>query len=295
MKRALPERLAARLFDDPAEREAFVAALAAGDSARPVEVVEAAEPDSQLPDWVPGFVGLRSGAARAYGLDLSSVWEMQPLSVVGPVRRMLDLCAAPGGKSVLASHWVRPECHLANEVVPKRLGILRHNLARCRVAAFTQRLPPVGWASRAPGSFDLVLVDAPCSGQSLVARGVENPGCFHPSTLKGNAMRQRGILAAAAACVAPGGWLLYSTCTFAPEENEKNMAWFGKRQPGFHALELDAMARWRSPLGRVPGYRLGPHEGLGSGGFCCLWRRDGEPGELPPLDPELLAFPVNDA
>ena len=297
MKSALRERLAARLFDVPEERAAFEAALEAGASARRVEVVGGpAGPRGGLPEWVPAFVREKDGAGEgegAYGLDLSSVWEMLPLGEIGrPVRRLLDLCAAPGGKSLLAARWVEPEFHLANEVVPKRLGILRHNLARCGVAAFTQRLMPERLAELAAAAFDLVLVDAPCSGQSLLARGIENPGCFHPATVKGNAMRQRKILAAAARCVAPGGWMLFTTCTFAPDENEKNVGWFTKRHDGFEPVAVASMERWRSRLGGEACYRLGPHEGLGAGGFACLLRRHGEAGDLPELAAELTAFPV---
>lgn len=295
MKSALPGRLAARLFETPGEREEFLSALAAGVSARPVEVAGGNGCDGGgLPEWVPAFVRERqAGDESAYGLDLSSVWEMRPLEMVGrPVRRLLDLCAAPGGKSLLAARWVAPEFHLANELVPKRLGILRHNLARCGVTAFTQRLDPRQLADAAPAGFDLVLVDAPCSGQSLVARGIENQGCFHPATIKGNAMRQRGILASAAACVAPGGWLLYSTCTFSPDENEKNMVWFGRKQVDFEALAVAGMEAWQSARAPHPCYTLYPHQGLGSGGFCCLWQRRGGPAALPELDPALSAYPV---
>lgn len=299
MKSALRERLAARLFDVPAEREAFEAALAAGTSARRVEVVrDGTVSRGDLPEWVPDFVREKRGTEEgedgaAYGLDLSSVWEMLPLGEIArPVRRLLDVCAAPGGKSMLASRWLEPEFHLANEVVPKRLGILRHNLARCGVAAFTQRLMPERLGEAGAGAFDVVLVDAPCSGQSLVARGIENPGCFHPATVKGNAMRQRKILSAAARCVAPGGWMLFTTCTFAPEENEKNVGWFTRRHEDFAPVTVPAMSAWRSRLTEHACYRLGPQDGLGAGGFACLWRRAGEADGLPDLAAELRAFPV---
>ncbi|MBB5351429.1 16S rRNA C967 or C1407 C5-methylase (RsmB/RsmF family) [Haloferula luteola] len=292
---ALAARLAARLWRDESTREAFLAALSRGDGGLPVDIGAETGGRDGLPEWTPEWVSRRTGAAgeQSYGLDFSSVWEMQALSVVPrPVRRVLDVCAAPGGKSVLASRHLAPGFHLANEVVPKRLGILRHNLSRCGIAAHTQRWDPARLAVEAPEAFDGVLVDAPCSGQSLLARGVENQGCFHPATVKGNAMRQRGILSSSAACVAPGGWLVYSTCTFSPDENGKNMRWFGRRFEDFELIEVPDLKLWESEDPRLPGYTLYPQQGLGSGGFVCVWRKRGERSELPELSTALTEWPV---
>jgi len=293
---ALVERLARRLFATGAEGLAFAAAVRSGVCARPVAVFPAghAVRHGDLPGWVPPWVGLPDpSCGAAYGLDLSSVWAAMVLSAAGPVRVLLDLCASPGGKSVLAARALGPGLQVANEVSGKRLGPLRHNLARCGVRAFTQRQEVGWWADHAAAAFDLVLVDAPCSGQSLVARGIENRGCFHPAVIDGNAHRQRGILARAAACVAPGGWLAYLTCTYSLEENERSVAWFLKKHAGWSAVEVPQLAAWRSPHAAVPCHRLGPHQGLGAGGFSCLLRRDGATGELPPLPAEASAWPVN--
>lgn len=293
---ALAQRLARRLFAAEAEARAFLDALQAGQSARPVAVFpEGASPRrDSLPGWLPGCIGHPDPACQAaYGLDLSSVWEgMVFCAVTPPPRALLDLCASPGGKSVLAARLLRPPVHIANEVTAKRLGMLRHNLARCRVPSFTQRLDPAWWAANTPDAFDLVVVDAPCSGQSLPARGIENPGCFHPAIVDGNARRQRSILAKAAACVAPGGHLAYLTCTFSLEENERTVAWFLKRHPGWHATEIPVLAPWRSPHATHACHRLAPHLGLGAGGFACLLQREGNSPELPPLPAETTAWPV---
>ncbi len=292
---ALLERLARRLFATSGEADAFVRAVSGGACAVPVAVFPPGSVPERggLPEWVPACVGRPDPSnAAAYGLDLSSVWAAMVLSEVSPVRALLDLCAAPGGKSVIAARVLQPEMQVANETVGKRLGPLRHNLARCGVRAFTQRQGPEWWAEQAAGCFDVVVVDAPCSGQSLVARGVENRGCFHPSVVDGNARRQRGILARAAQCVADGGWLAYLTCTYSPEENERTVAWFLRRHPGWAAVEVPVLRPWQSPHVAVPCHRLGPHQGVGAGGFSCLLRRAGVAGELPPLPPEATAWPV---
>lgn len=267
-----------------------------------------------LPSWVPDAVelvkpGEKIGRSRAYEagevypLDFSSVTAASALiaakDVLPAAPRVLDLCAAPGGKSILASVLVRPGLLLANEVEGKRLGPLRHNLARCGIPhAFTQRLMPEEIASLAPGAFDLCLVDAPCSGQSLLAKGIANPGCFHPSTIKGNARRQLRILEAATTTVAPGGFLLYTTCTFSERENEGVIAkWLERSGTDFSPLEVPHLEPLRSTLSGFPSYRIYPHDSPGVGGFAALLRREGTPPKAsrPNLPPPLLDYPVGPA
>ena len=137
-------------------------------------------------------------------------------------------------------------------------------------------------------SVDLVLVDAPCSGQSLLAKGQKVPGCFHPVTLQRNASRQKRILAAAATLVRPGGHLAYMTCTYAPEENEQVGRWFQKKFPDFQPQRVPPLAAYQSPLCDWPCYRLWPQLGLGAGAFTSLWQRsEGSGVAAQPLD---LAF-----
>lgn len=259
--------------------------------------------------WLPDFVlrlapGSEPGgdplhnAGAFYSLDFSSVWAASALLAANVPDRplVLDLCAAPGGKSVFASLALRPGFLLSNEVIGKRLAILRHNLSRCRIPnAFTQRLDPRDLQTLAKDQFDTVIVDAPCSGQSLLAKGIENPGAFHPSSVKGNAKRQTGILTAAAECVAPGGWMLYSTCTFAERENERVVSRMLERRPDFSAVAVDHLSPWQSRHSDFPAYRLYPHDGLGAGAFSCLLRREGERESESDLPPDLLAYPANGA
>lgn len=314
----LMKKAAAALFPDTASQESFLRALLTpvprGSAVvwtvppRPDEFETV--PRTELPGWLPPFIevlapGVKIGLTGAYAggdlypLDFSSVltgsammaardsWKAPP--------RVLDLCAAPGGKSILASALLSPALILANEVEGRRLGPLRHNLSRCRIAAaFTQRLDPAEMARLAPESFDLVIVDAPCSGQSLLAKGIDNPGCFHPSTVKGNARRQARILAAAAETVAPGGFLLYTTCTFSPRENETAIEKLLGTTPDFAPVEVPHLASLRSALVDFPAYRVYPHLSPGAGGFAAMLRRGGTPGQesRTPLAPSLLDYPV---
>lgn len=264
--------------------------------------------DEQSP-WLPEEVevlvpGTKVGHSspfldgEIYSLDLSSVATgsamREACAWLREQPRVLDLCAAPGGKSIMASRWLNPGLLLANEVEARRLGILRQNLQRCRIPhAYLAKVTPDALSVAAPEAFDFVLVDAPCSGQSLLAKGQENLGCFHPSIIKGNAKRQLGILLAAGDLVCEGGGLLYTTCTFSEKENEGVMEKFLAKRPDFSAVPTPHLEPFRSPFMEHPSYRMYPHRFPGAGGFACLLRRHGERHPpLPELPAALLAYPV---
>jgi 16S rRNA C967 or C1407 C5-methylase (RsmB/RsmF family) len=123
-----------------------------------------------------------------------------------------------------------------------------------------------------PQSPEVIIVDAPCSGQSLLAKGEKNPGCFHPAQINKNANRQKRILATVAPLLAPGGYLAYMTCTYSLEENEKVLEWFLQRFTAFTAIPIPLLNSHRSPHTPHPCYRLFPHEGIGAGAFTALLR-----------------------
>lgn len=209
-----------------------------------------------------------------YALDLSSCWESVPLTALPAApARSLDLCAAPGGKTMLLAAHHALQDHTANEVNAARRGILRQNVLQCGLPnTQVSGLRPDQWAAQG-AQFDLLLVDAPCSGQSLLCKGIKNPGCLGASMVQGNAKRQRGIMLAAVQCVRPGGHILYSTCTYDPEENERVLSYILRRTPGWSALDIPLLAPFRSTLCEFPAYRLLPHHAAGAGGFCCLLSR----------------------
>ncbi len=287
-------RLCSRLGLGAESSAALIAAMRAGKSSRGAVVLSPKAPEDYVPPfacvdtsgwgWLPPRVFVPQegekptahpdyAAGLYYSLDLSSCWESAPLSVVPAPACSLDMCAAPGGKSMLMAARYLPQSHTANEVNAARRGILRQNMQQCGVPNVeVTGLRPDQWAGEGR-LFDLLLADAPCSGQSLLCKGIRNPGCLGAQMVNGNAKRQKGILLAAVQCVAPGGYILYSTCTYDPDENEKVMAYILKRVPGWEAVEVPVLAGFRSQLAEFPCYRLLPEHGFGAGGFCCLLRR----------------------
>ncbi len=284
-------KLSRRLFASEDQQGAFVAALTSPQvfsqailwtQPRPSVVPFTLEPalpwqpawvDRLRPDQRPGQHPLHQAGAY-YCLDMASVFSAAVLATIPtPVDRVLDLCAAPGGKSLLAWRQLRPQQLWCNEVIRKRVRILIANLKRCgAMDSLVFNLDPQIWAEHLPQAASVVLVDAPCSGQSLLAKGDQALGCFHPVTIKKNASRQKRILGQAVQTVAGGGYLAYMTCTFSPEENEQVGAWLLKQFPHFEALEVPALADYASPLADFPCYRLWPHTGIGAGGFTALFR-----------------------
>lgn len=289
------------LFAETVDRDRFVRALMEP-SAREQAVIFL-RPDKRhkeipgLPKvpWQPDFVrrvpdDFRPGRhilheeGVYYVLDFSSVFAASPLMMLqGPATkewRVLDMCAAPGGKSIFAWRALQPAMIAANETIRKRTGALIENFTRCQITgSCVWSADPSVWSDRFFQEFDLAIVDAPCSGQSLLAKGQEAPGCFSPQMIDMNVGRQRRIIGNAARCVRPGGWMLYSTCTFSRKENEKVVEWMLAQYPEFRAVEVPFLAEYRSKLSKLPCYRLFPQQGLGAGAFTCLLRHTGEPPE----------------
>ena len=288
-------RMASRLFSSESAQTVFIDALV-----DPVEYAVAViwvkerpqtNPFTPLPcpGWMPDYVDLvpfeqrpgrheRHEAGDFYCVDPSSVFMAAGLSLIGDagnVETVLDVCSSPGGKSIMAWRALKPAHVWSNEVIGKRIPALISNLRRCEIAPATViNVDTKFFPEQAHCVADVVLVDAPCSGQTLIARGKESPGCFHPATINMNANRQRRILANSAASVKPAGWLVYMTCTYSMKENERNVEWLLKKFPHLNAVEVNSVSDYRSPLTEAPCYRMWPMNSIGAGGFFAVFRRD---------------------
>lgn len=200
-----------------------------------------------------------------------------------PGMRVLDLCAAPGGKSTQIAARLRGEGLLwSNEIVPKRAAVLVSNLERCGVRnAVVTCETPQRLCAALSGFFDCVLVDAPCSGEGMFRREPRALQEWNESLPTACARRQMEILHAAAGAVREGGVLVYSTCTFSPEENEGVVGRFLSLRPDFEmepAGELGRPAQpgWAGVSQQVAlARRVLPQDG-GEGHFVARLRRKGE-------------------
>ena len=221
-------------------------------------------------------------AAGAYYLQEPSAMAPAALLDPQPGERVLDLCAAPGGKSTQIAGRMRGRGLLVcNEIHPKRAAVLASNIERLGVAnALVLNEHPARLADRFPEYFDRILVDAPCSGEGMFRKHDAASQDWSPETVAMCARRQAEILDCAAAMLKPGGRLVYSTCTFSPEENEGSVAGMLERNPEFVVEELSAP--WFAPgrpdwaggdptLARC--FRLWPHLLIGEGHFAAVLQK----------------------
>ena len=219
----------------------------------------------------------------------AGVYYLQEASAMAPValldpkpgERICDLCAAPGGKTTqIAGRMLGKGLLLCNEINPKRARILSQNIERMGVGnALVLNEHPAALSERFPGFFDRVLVDAPCSGEGMFRKEEAAVTDWSPETVEMCAVRQKEILNSAARMVKPGGRLVYSTCTFAPSEDEGAVAEFLENHRDF--TPEDAAAPWFVP-GENGSHRMWPHKLLGEGHFAAVLRKtEGEEEETP--------------
>lgn len=212
---------------------------------------------------------LNYGAADYYIQDAGS---LLPIALLDPQpgEWILDLCAAPGGKaSAILEAMQGRGLLVANEAIKGRLDSLKYMLARTGHANYlVSHQDPEDMSEPLSGLFDAVLVDAPCSGQMLVARDKRDENAWSQKQVLHSAKRQNRILDAALRMLKPGGRLVYSTCTFAIEEDEEQISRLLQlHAASLHPLEKESLSAWNSPMGRGC-YRLWPHRDRCAGGFA---------------------------
>ena len=192
----------------------------------------------ECPDFKPGRHPYHH--AGVFYSQEPSASSAAPLLGVRPGMRVLDLCAAPGGKSSQLAAALRGQGLLvSNEYVAARAEILKSNLERMGVPnAVVLNETPARIAAALPEFFDRVLVDAPCSGEGMFRKEPAALAQHCEALVKQCAELGADILDSAAAALAPGGELVYSTCTFAPEEDEGQVAAFLQRHPEFALADV---------------------------------------------------------
>lgn len=200
--------------------------------------------------------------AGAYYIQEPSAMSAAALLNPGPGERVLDLCAAPGGKSTQIAGRMKGEgLLLANEAVPSRAKILSQNIERMGIAnALVLNETPERLAERYPVYFDRIAVDAPCSGEGMFRK--DERACMEWSLeqVERCAGRQKNILACAVEMLKPGGVLVYSTCTFSRQENEEMAEWLIAEYPQF-TIERQV--------------HIWPHLHRGEGHYAVRFRKEG--------------------
>ena len=236
-------------------------------------------------EWEPqGFYYDPEARPGLHPYHEAGVYYLQEASAMAPVtlldpqpgERICDLCAAPGGKTTqIAGRMMGEGFLLCNEINPKRAKILSRNIERMGVAnALVTNEHPATLADRFGGWFDRVLIDAPCSGEGMFRKEEAAITDWSLDTVEMCARRQAEILHSGAKMVRPGGRLVYSTCTFAPEEDEGAVAEFLRTHPDF--VPESVTAPWFEAV-ENGGFRMWPHKLRGEGHFAAVLRRiDGE-------------------
>lgn len=190
----------------------------------------------------------------------------------------LDLCAAPGGKSTHLLSLLSPDSLLvSNEVIRSRANILIENIEKWGTDnVIVTNSDPSGF-DRLPEFFDLILVDAPCSGEGLFRKEPEAMQEWSPKNVDLCSLRQRRIVSDIWPSLKPGGILLYSTCTYNSQENLDNLTWFAEENDlVFEAIALETA--WGVEVLRdkvVTAYQCFPHRVKGEGFFFAVMRKGG--------------------
>lgn len=281
------DRMAAQLQDElPAFLRTYEEPYQRGIRLNPLKAVDGTHLPEGLLEAVPweptGHYLSLDSKAGADILHEAGAWYLQepsamiPAAVLNaqPGEHILDLCAAPGGKTTQnALRMAGQGMIVCNEPIGDRARILSRNVERMGVtnaivvSAWPEKLADV-W----PEAFDAIQCDAPCSGEGMFRRHPETRDEWNPESPAGCAKRQGDILDSAAVMLRPGGRMVYSTCTLNKIENEGVVEAFLLRHPDFELMPFE-LPGLSAPQGMLTIY---PHRIKGEGHFVALLRRKGD-------------------
>lgn len=204
---------------------------------------------------------------------------------IGPGEKVLDLCAAPGGKSVqIAARMKGQGVLVSNEINPDRAKALVKNIELCGVTnAVVTMEPPEKLEGKFRDYFDKILVDAPCSGEGMFRKDENAVRSWTRFDRRRYPAIQKAAIHTASRMLKPGGLMAYSTCTFNQDENEDVIEDFLSGHPEFELVHIDKhdgitggfTGAYTNDMGKCA--RLWPHKVKGEGHFAALLRRKGEP------------------
>jgi NOL1/NOP2/sun family putative RNA methylase len=190
--------------------------------------------------------------------------------------KVLDLCAAPGGKTTLLADYFHDGIVVANEVIRSRAAILVENITKWGAGhVIVTNNDPADFTTL-HNYFDVMLVDAPCSGSGLFRKDPDAVNEWSPEHVQLCSQRQQRILADALPALKPGGILVYATCSYSPEEDETIMDWL-MAQSNVESVVLDLPGEWNivptQSASGATGYRFYPHLLKGEGFFLAVFRK----------------------
>lgn len=198
--------------------------------------------------------------------------------------RVLDLCAAPGGKSTLLLDQINDSSLLvSNEIIKTRVNILEENIIKWgRSNVVVTNNDPKDFTSLT-NYFDVIVVDAPCSGEGMFRKDKNAIVEWSDDNVQLCAHRQQRILADVLPALKPGGFIIYSTCTFNTSENEENVLWM-QQEFGLKSVKIEVDNNWQivnainNPEHEIHAYRFYPHKVKSEGFFvACLQKPSNEP------------------
>ncbi len=216
-----------------------------------------------------------------YVQEASSMFIAHILKEIGlenSVTRALDLCAAPGGKSTLLTSYLGNESLVvSNEVIKSRANILADNMVRWGTANVVVTNNDPSAFNRLPGYFDLLLIDAPCSGSGMFRKDHETIDEWSLANVKLCSDRQKRILAESLNSLITDGYLIYSTCSYSKEENEDILDWI-LNEYAFESIPIALDSDWgieetQSTKHQASGYRFYPHKVKGEGFFVAVLQK----------------------
>ena len=242
--------------------------------------------------WIPNGYYYKEGtfparhpyyAAGIYYLQEPSAMTPASRLPVKPGERVLDLCAAPGGKATeLAARLRGRGVLVANDISASRARALLHNLELFGASnILVTNEVPARLAEVFEGYFDKILVDAPCSGEGMFRKSQEAISAWSLERVRFFAKQQKTIVESAVRMLRPGGMMLYSTCTFSAEENEGTVAETLERFPELELIPMEGYEGFESGRPEWGGgcaalercVRIWPHKMPGEGHFLALFRK----------------------
>jgi len=206
----------------------------------------------------------------------------QVVEIIGPQPlNVLDLCAAPGGKSTLLVSCLPEDSLLVtNELNRLRANILAENLLKWGLPNVVTTQSDATAFSKMSDFFDIVLTDVPCSGEGMFRKDPDSVGEWSVDNVKWCASRQRDIVGNIWSALKPGGFLIYSTCTYNRAENEENVQWICSELGG-ELVRIPLDEAWgiygaQGPDKDIAVNRFFPHRTKGEGFFLALIQKEGE-------------------